>query len=151
MGGSRCHWSGALGRAQTWPPLMLILCSSHSDDNGFSGTLLLPAGRYEYKYIVDDVWTHADDLPKTMASDGSLHNVVDVVSSLAASPGTLSRDFSEVSQDSDLFGAALGHAAGVMGACAAAAVARCAHDVSDDARASARARLAARLLWPGSA
>ena len=38
----------------------------------------LPAGPYQYKFIVDGKWRYAPDLPTTTDRDGNVNNTVEV-------------------------------------------------------------------------
>ena len=50
------------------------------EDNGageYTAVLQLPAGRHEYKFVVDDVWTNDPQNPETVPNDcGSMNNVL---------------------------------------------------------------------------
>jgi len=66
------------GDFNDWLPDKLPMIR-HGDHRLWEKRLLLPPGRYEYKFIVDGVWTHNPDAGKNVANTfGSLNSVMEV-------------------------------------------------------------------------
>ncbi len=63
------------GTFNAWEPKKSRLKENAAGE--YSATLLLPAGRHEYKFVVDDEWCVDPQNPETIPNDhGSTNNVV---------------------------------------------------------------------------
>jgi 5'-AMP-activated protein kinase, regulatory beta subunit len=50
----------------------------HRSGNDFTHIHDLPKGKHVYKFVVDDVWRFAPDLPTVMDAEGNINNFIDV-------------------------------------------------------------------------
>ena len=63
------------GTFNNWQPAMTKLKGNGS--GVYTATLQLPEGRYEYKFVVEDVWHLDPPNPETVPNDcGSMNNVI---------------------------------------------------------------------------
>jgi len=68
------------GEFNHWAPRSLPMIR-HGDDHWWEKRLVLPPGRYEYKFIVNGVWIHNPDAPENVPNAyGSLNSVMEVLS-----------------------------------------------------------------------
>jgi 1,4-alpha-glucan branching enzyme len=66
------------GSFNNWDPEALAL--SHNGDGVYERTVQLPAGRHEYKYVINGVWRIDAQCKQWMPNSlGSLNSVVEVV------------------------------------------------------------------------
>jgi len=65
--------------AGTWDGWVSRHKLSYTEGHGWTGSLALDPGRYEYKFILDDSqWTHSEDEPKQVCAVGVFNNVLQV-------------------------------------------------------------------------
>lgn len=68
----------AAGTFNAWDPTSRPL-SDKLGDGQYVGFLMLPKGRYEYKFVINGVWCLDPECPEWVANNyGSLNSVVDV-------------------------------------------------------------------------
>ena len=78
--------------AGTWDGWLSRHKLSYTEAQGWTGSLNLEPGRYEYKFILDDSqWTHSEDEPKQVCAVGVFNNVLQVAEP-SAYPGASGTD-----------------------------------------------------------
>ena len=66
------------GTFNDWQPLPLAFKGS-DEDAKFMKMIYLPAGKYEYKFLIDGIWSIDPNCPSWSPNEhGSLNSVVDV-------------------------------------------------------------------------
>lgn len=80
-------------------PVSCAHTSNHSTNQPgvFSALIKLPPGNHRLKFVVDDQWRCADDLPTATDNDGHLVNYIEVASTSSASSVTSGWDPSDPS------------------------------------------------------
>ena len=59
---------------------------AYTEGHGWTGSMALDPGRYEYKFILDDSqWTHSEDEPKQVCAVGVFNNVLQVAEPISYS------------------------------------------------------------------
>ncbi|KAJ8907772.1 hypothetical protein NDN08_007877 [Rhodosorus marinus] len=77
LGGQQIYVTGAWDQWQTKQPLSRF-------GNEFTAVLLLPVGKFQYKYIVDGEWRPHREQPTERDEHGNLNNVVEVAEQKSA-------------------------------------------------------------------
>jgi len=70
-GGTTVFLTGAWDRWQSKAPM-------HRTGNEYSVILSLPAGHFQYKFIVDGEWRHSPSLPVERDEHGNMNNMIEV-------------------------------------------------------------------------